>query len=305
MVQHRFGGAHTDDKLFRLRQYLVAFCTALKNQDFVLVYVDAFAGSGDRTHVLPALPLLGGDHAEPQILTVPGSARLALEIEPSFDIVVLIENDPKRYAALEKLKTEYPNRKIYCHPGDANDAVKKLCRTLPWSGSTKIPRGMRAVMFLDPYGMEVNWNTIEAIASTQAIDLWYFFPLMGLYRQAPREIIAIDATKRTRLNNILGTNDWESAWYSLDRSAVDLFDDPASAIRTADVNAIEKYVKQRLQTIFKGDVLDPLRIRNERGAPIASLFFAVANPNARAVKVATDIARYILTSGRSSQVRPR
>ena len=101
MVQHRYGGAHTDDKLHRLRQYLAAFCTALKNQGFVLVYVDAFAGSGDRTHVLPALPLLGGDHAKPQILTVPGSARLALEIEPPFDVFVLIENDSKRYAALE------------------------------------------------------------------------------------------------------------------------------------------------------------------------------------------------------------
>ena len=160
-------------------------------------------------------------------------------------------------------------------------------------------------MFLDPYGMEVNWDTVEAIAATRAIDLWYFFPLMGLYRQAPREIVAIDAIKRTRLNNILGTTDWENAWYGLDRGEVDLFDDAASAIRTADVNSIEKYVKQRLKTIFKGDVLDPLRIRNERGAPLASLFFAVANPNTRAVKVATDIARYILASGRSSHVRPR
>lgn len=305
MVEHRFGGTHTDDKLHRLRQYLVAFSTALKNQGFVRVYVDAFAGSGDRTHVLPALPLLGGNDAEPQKLTVPGSARLALEIDPPLDVFVLIENNPKRYAALKKLKAKYPDRKIYCHPGDANKAVKQLCHTLPWNGSPKIPRGMRAVMFLDPYGMEVSWDTVEAIASTAACDVWYFFPLMGLYRQAPREIVAIDDVKRARLNSILGTTDWEKAWYDMDRGELDLFDDPSSAIRTADVNAIEKYVKQRLKSVFKGSVLDPLRIRNERGAPLASLFFAVANPNPRAVQVATDIARHILTSGRSSQVRPR
>ena len=76
MAEHRFGGRHTDEKLDRLRQYLSAFSRALKNQGFVRVYVDAFAGSGDRTEVSPALPLLGDD--EPVLLTVPGSARLAL-----------------------------------------------------------------------------------------------------------------------------------------------------------------------------------------------------------------------------------
>ena len=30
----------------------------------------------------------------------------------------------------------------------------------------------RAVLFLDPYGMQVEWTTIEAIARTGAIDLW-------------------------------------------------------------------------------------------------------------------------------------
>jgi len=164
---------------------------------------------------------------------------------------------------------------------------------------------MRAVVFLDPYGMEVSWDTVKSIAETQAIDLWYFFPLMGLYRQAAREILAIDDIKRARLNNILGTSDWEEAWYNKDQVAPDLFQEPSSAIRTADVDKIERYVKGRLKTIFKGSVLDPLRIRNERGAPLASLFFAVSNPNARAVKVATDIAGHILASGKSSQVRPR
>lgn len=305
MVGHRFGGPHTDDKLFRLRQYLAAFSTALKNQGFVRVYVDAFAGSGDRALVLPALPLLGDEHAEPSVLSVPGSARLALEIEPSFDVFVLIENDPKRFSALEKLASEFPARKIHCHPGDANAAVRRLCRNLPWHGSSQVPRGMRCVMFLDPYGMEVSWETVEAVAATQAVDLWYFFPLMGLYRQAAREKIAIDGIKRDRLNRVLGTTDWETAWYDGAQGPVDLFDDPAVAVRTADVNAIENYVKLRLKSVFKGAVLDPLRIRNARGAPLASLFFAISNPNPKAVRLATEIAGHILAAGSSFQTRPR
>ena len=71
LTEHRFGGQHTDEKLARLHEYLQAFATALKNQGFVLVYVDAFAGSGVRTAELPALPLLGGDDAAPQIIFRP------------------------------------------------------------------------------------------------------------------------------------------------------------------------------------------------------------------------------------------
>jgi hypothetical protein len=74
----------------------------------------------------------------------------------------------------------------------------------------------------------------------------------------------------------------------------DLFGETADAIRTAHVDAIERYVKHRLESIFKGAVLDPLRFDNERRLPLASLFFAVSNPNPRAVQVASRIARHIL-----------
>jgi three-Cys-motif partner protein len=108
--EHRYGGRHSDDKVARLRDYLQAFTKALKNRGFRLVYIDACAGSGGRTEVLPALPLLGGDDASPQIVTVPGSARLAMEVEPSFDHLLLIENNPDRYATLEQLAAEFPKQ---------------------------------------------------------------------------------------------------------------------------------------------------------------------------------------------------
>lgn len=300
MVDHEFGGRHTDDKLNRLQQYLVGFSIALKNQGFVRVYIDAFAGSGDRAEMRPVLPLFDGEDAEPEIITVPGSARIALEVKPTFDRIVLIEKDPRRYEALTQLAAEYPDRNIQCHPADANSVVKELCRTLPWRGSVEAPRGMRAVMFLDPYGMEVDWSTVQAIAATRAIDLWYFFPLMGLYRQAANDVIKIDHIKRDRLNRILGTNDWESDWYDTPHGPTNLFDDPETAVRTADVNAIERYVKTRLKSEFKGAVLDPLRIINKQGAPLASLFFAVSNPSSAAVARATAIAGHILKKGKIS-----
>jgi hypothetical protein len=73
-----------------------------------------------------------------------------------------------------------------------------------------------------------------------------------------------------------------------------LLDDPQTAVRTADINAIERYVKGRLASVFKGAVLDPLRIYNKQHSPIASLFFAVSNPSKRPVQAATEIASHIL-----------
>ena len=45
----QFGGKWTEQKLQRLRDYLVAYLQALKNQPFTLYYIDAFAGTGYNT----------------------------------------------------------------------------------------------------------------------------------------------------------------------------------------------------------------------------------------------------------------
>ena len=48
-TEHRFGGAWTQEKLEVLRKYLVAYTNVLKNQRLERYYIDAFAGTGDRT----------------------------------------------------------------------------------------------------------------------------------------------------------------------------------------------------------------------------------------------------------------
>jgi three-Cys-motif partner protein len=121
---------------------------------------------------------------------------------------------------------------------------------------------MRGVVFLDPYGMEIDWSTVAAIATTESLDLWYFFSLMGLYRQAANRAPAIDATKRAQPNRVLGTSEWEQAWYGTPHGSTDLFGQTEEAIRTADVDAIERYVKYRLESVFKGSGARPASLRH-------------------------------------------
>jgi three-Cys-motif partner protein len=194
--EHRFGGSHTDDKTGRVRDYLPAFNIALKKQGFRRVYIEGCAGSGERTETWPATPLLDGEAAAPQVVSVPGSARLAMKATPPFDRYYFIEKDENHCAALRRVAADFPDRWIECHCADANLLIQRICRETPWHGRV----GTRGVAFLDPYGMQIGWATVEAIARTRAIDCWYFFPLMGLYRQAANLAPNIDGRKREGLN---------------------------------------------------------------------------------------------------------
>jgi len=301
MSGHIFGGPDTAKKLRCLQDYLRAFSIALQNQGFARIYIDAFAGSGSRTEVHPALPLLGPEYAEPIEVTTPGSALIAVETEPEFDGIILIEQDANRFADLKRLAAKYSARRIIPTKGDANDVVRRFCGNLGWHVPKRGRRGIRGVIFLDPYGMEVSWQTVEAIAKTRALDCWYFFPLSGLYRNAPHDPTKLDSIKQANLDRVLGATDWRERWYEHDIQPADIFETRVNAVRRADVDAIEAYVKQRLETVFEGGVLDPIRLHHRNRAPLASLFFAVSNPSRAAARLAMKIASHILNEGRSSQ----
>jgi three-Cys-motif partner protein len=276
----------------------------LRNQNFACVYIDAFAGSGTRTEVRAALPLFENDVDATEV-TSPGSASIAITTDPPLDEIVLIEQDDARFAELQALVSAHTSRKVVLRQGDANPLVRDLCTEFQWRKQSGGRRGTRGVIFLDPYGMEVDWSTVEAIASTKALDCWYFFPLSGLYRNAPHDLKRLDAHKEAALDRVLGATDWRQRWYEHEALPADMFETEAQATRRADIAAIEAYVKERLRTVFKGAVLDPIRLHHKNGPPMASLFFAVSNDSPPAVRLATEIASHILNSGRSFQRRPR
>ncbi len=106
-----FGGSWTEEKLAKVGAYLKAYTTALKNQPFKLMYVDAFAGTGYRRSKNDDTTV-GGLFDMPEVNDLAqGSARIALEIEPAFDTYVFIEKNRNRFKALQKLASEVPGRR--------------------------------------------------------------------------------------------------------------------------------------------------------------------------------------------------
>ncbi len=251
-VDHEFGAQHTELKLSIVESYLKAFTTALKQHFPQLWYIDAFAGTGSRTVRVEARE--GGLFDAPTSERVEqrrGSAQIAIDVDPKFDRLVFMDTKPTYCAALRDLADRHQDRDIVVVEGDANRAIQS---EMAWDGWKRT----RAVMFLDPYGMDVEWATLEAIAATEAIDVWFLFSLSGLYRQATRRSSDIDPSKRAAITRILGTNAWEKELYS-DVGQRDLFDERQEKQRTPDVRGLERYVKARLETIFP-KVFEPLQL---------------------------------------------
>jgi three-Cys-motif partner protein len=252
--------------------------------------VDAFAGTGYRTRPprLNAQTTLFEEFAEPEAEAfLKGSARIALEVEPPFERYVFIEQDANRANELEKLKQQFPEKasRVTIIREDANTYLRAWCRQTDW-------RICRAVMFLDPYGMQVDWSLIEAIANTLAVDLWILFPLgVAVNRLLTKAQLPPDKWAEA-LTRILGSEEWRDTFYSLQVEST-LFGSQQIRTKEADFGKIGQYFVDRLATIFTAVASNPLPLRNSRNIPLYLLCFAAGNPKgaSTAVKIAQNILR--------------
>lgn len=291
MKEHRFGGNWTEDKLLRLKKYLSAYTTIFTANErasyLTTIYVDAFAGTGQRASssqgsLAPMLPLLFDTDAEE---LKKGSAVLALENDPPFDRFLFIERKADFARQLDELRECFPERapKIEIRHGEANQRLQQWAAETDW-------RIHRAVVFLDPYGMEVEWATIEALAKTRAVDLWILFPLGQavirlLTRQPP------DGPWADRLTRFFGTDEWRNAFYKPSPQYL-LFSNEHTLERDADFEVIGEFFRDRLLTLFPG-VSRTHPLRNSKGVPIYLLCLAAANAKGAptAIKIANDILK--------------
>ena len=139
--------------------------------------------------------------------------------------------------------------------------------------------------------MQVEWTTIEAIAATQAIDLWLLFPLgIGVNRLLTKSG-DIPNSWRRRLNLLLGTEDWYDEFYSVETTPT-LFGDDQERVVKATTETIGRYFNNRLKDVFAGVVDDPGVLRNSSSNPLYLLCFAVGNE--RGKDIALRIARHLL-----------
>jgi three-Cys-motif partner protein len=280
-------GPWAREKLDALGQYLDFYTKVLKNQHWCrgTIYVDAFAGTGRSKirrritvpiadDLLDALDLPADAEADEYVR---GSPRVALDIANPFGRYVFIERDFRRAAELQQLIQEYgEGYRIEVRQGTAEEELDALLR------GDLGKRGYRAVVFLDPFGMQLSWAMIERLAATKSIEVFINFTLgMAIQRLLVRSA-EIPAGWRETLDRFFGSPDWFDQTYE---ESADLFGPKTQKQHGSGKRLLEWY-RGRLRSAF-GHVSPARLIRNTNGGHLYYLIWA--GPHAKGLVGAQHI----------------
>lgn len=254
-----FGGPHTIFKLAVLELYGEAYAAIMNTQHGLSsVYIDAFAGDGD------GLTRDGKEYK--------GSVRVCLEFNPPFSKMHFIESEHSNVQRLNAI-TGATDQNTEVHCGDANDVLPKIVRQIDWTKN-------RGLIFVDPFGLQLNWQTLATILEEGTVDIWILFPVFGIRRQLPRQPENIKPESRNRLNQFFGDESWLGAY----DSAPDLFDMDVTEISEDVLNRITQIYVSNLERITSY-VAEPIPLF-ENNTHQFSLLFCMSNPSQRAVSLA-------------------
>jgi three-Cys-motif partner protein len=247
-----------------LKDYLDRFATASQRQG-ERIYLDAFAGEGDGVDRLTGEEFLG-------------SARIALEAGngTGFTNFRYFEQKEGRARALEeRLREDYPGRNIKVVAGDSNETIRKVLeelRPLKWAPT---------FAFLDPDGMELEWETIAALADHKRgyrsdasgkpeykVELWMLFPSAGLVRTLALEEGKMSAKDEARATRLFGSERWRAIYDARVASEID-----ARQAREEYVNLM----RWRLEHELGYQNTHAFELKNTAGVPVYHMIFATDN----------------------------
>ena len=270
----------------------------MKNQRFHTVYFDAFAGTGGVEIRGEPMPLFNIFESRQFI---EGSARRALQLKNLFDEYIFVEFDEQKADELkEAITTEFNHLtdRVRVVVGDSNIVLEDFCKARNWHGRNG--KQTRAVVFLDPCGNSVSWQTLEHIANTKAIDLWYLFPAgWGVNRQISGDG-TIHYTHEASITRLYGREDWKKqAIEPLPQLSLPGMDVP-TFVKTATPISMTRYMMSCMKEIFGGGVSDEWLPLGENGRHDFSLIFGWTNPSPKA-KLANTLATAVLKSNKSGR----
>lgn len=292
LADHGFGGDWTEVKLAAIEAYSTGFTRAI-GQRFDLWYVDPFAGTGTRTIRTKVSSFFDLEPESVVEREFPGSAARALNLEPPFHHYRFGDLNPVHAASLRKLVARYPARDAQVFEGDGNVFIQEEFSRPFWAKSGFGIGGPRAMVFLDPYGLEVKWDTLCALAACGKADVWFLANLSGALRQLARNSDRIDASKQASLAEVFGPTDWRAKLYKPPPAGdlLGLMDGPQS--RTADKREVAALHRQCLQGLF-AYVSEPLPLRVKNMEDFFLLYCMSNSPSPPALALIDRIAKGVI-----------
>jgi three-Cys-motif partner protein len=249
-------GYWSEIKLAILDEYAKPYNQILRNNKLKSIYIDGFAGAGHH-------------RAKGSERVIEGSPQRALNVQPPFDRLHFVDIDGARVAQLKKISSDRLN--VSVHQGDCNDIlVHEVFPTISYAARE------RALCILDPYGLDLNWETIRTAGESKVIEIFLNFPVMDMNRNVLwRNSEHVSDLHRERMTKFWGDNSWESAAYQTTQGLFEEMQEKSSNEEIAEAFRI------RLKEVGGFDyVPKPMPMRNSRGATVYYLFFAAKNSTA-------------------------
>jgi three-Cys-motif partner protein len=268
-------GHWSEEKLDLLSKYLKAYSVIMNEQKKSWLrsyyYIDAFAGS-----VRPRAK-------EDEQRYIDGSPLRALQTEPKFDAYWFIDVSPRRVERVEGLREEFPDCVIEIHQGNCNEI---LCNQIV----SRIPHTskQRAFVFLDPYGLQVDWETVRELASTRTCDIFVNFSVMGVTRLLPRDQMP-EPEVVEQLSKVMGSTDWITQIYQTPvEYQLDLFgnQEPIASRETIRAEWLASLYTQQLSNLFP-HVSRPVLMKNSTNSVLYAL--CLASHKQTAIRITNDI----------------
>jgi len=269
---NQFGGSWTDEKMAIVVKYATAYLTIMNKQDWVkTIYFDGFAGSG---YI---------ESSESEALKKGTSLRILDIAEPKpFDIYYFVELNEDHKKTLEQNLINHPRREnIFIVKEDCNAKLVALANYL------KNNKSYRALVYIDPYGMSVDWASIEHLKDL-GVDLWILVPTgIGVNRMLSSNG-NISEPWMNKLEKFLGYSKEEimQQFYKLKTNNT-LFGEVVSIEKERNaVQLVGELYKKKLLNVFS-DVSKSFVMRNSQNSIM--YHFMMATNNKTAIKIANEV----------------
>jgi three-Cys-motif partner protein len=269
-TSYYWGGRWTKEKISIFIKYIPAYLRIMNRQSFKLIYFDGFAGSGN-------IPVNEENYLQTVALQV-----ISMNNPRPFDMYYLVDRDKEKSKQLEQIiKKDFRGKQIFVVSEDCNIKLRKLAQYL------QEHKEFRALAFLDPYGMQVNFKSLESFKGLSC-DMWMLIPSgIGINRMLPRDG-DIPSAWIKKLSSFLGLTEEEikKEFYKQEKEQT-LFG-TYTFIKKED-KAIHKIIQlysMKLNTIWDY-VSEPLPLFNNKNALM--FHFLMVSQNRTALKIANDI----------------
>jgi three-Cys-motif partner protein len=280
-----WGGPWTEKKLEAFAKYVKSYLIILNQHPFwKTIYFDGFAGSGSKEIKTELYKQLKITEEEERVYKGAAERVLTLDNDLTFDYYYFID---KKERSLEKLKAklnskfDLSKRKIEYRSGDANNWIHELAAALKTNKYA-------ALVFLDPFGMQIDWKSIEELKGTRS-DVWILVPtgvIVNRLLDRAGELKYID-----KLESFFGLKEEEiKGLFYKQEIRQTLFGEEESISKISKpIEKISKIYVERMKTIWKHVTEEPLRLDNRNGVPI--FHFVFASNNEKAIKIANQIIK--------------